>query len=156
MPDNDEHGPAIVIIDRFWDEVVNQGYLDRIDELFAPHYILHHLPTRRDFYRDTPHPFNRFSFKDLIEWARLAFPGARVIVNQHLLTAGDLVVTRLTVRGVSAADPTRYVDLPAISTNRVTGGRIHESWFVWEPLRAEQEFQTSPAEGIWVWPPRWW
>jgi SnoaL-like polyketide cyclase len=151
------------IIEGFWREVYNQGKLDLIDEISAPHYELHDLANRQVYDRD--------GLKGLLGAIRRQVAGAqdaRVTIEDQIAAEGGRVVTRFTVhvplrdatdtgRGPTLADE-QLLELSGISISRVSEERIEESWVSWEALRAEQELSPAPPreEGValaWRWPP---
>jgi steroid delta-isomerase-like uncharacterized protein len=101
------------ILRRYYEEVLNQGKLSVIDELFAPDLIE--------------------NFKQAVAASRSAFPDLRVAVEDQI-AEGDRVVTRLTAQGTHKGafigiPPTgKKVTLTAIHIHRVVGGKVVKLW----------------------------
>jgi steroid delta-isomerase-like uncharacterized protein len=81
-------GENKAIVQRFYDEVVNQGDLSVADELLRASYVEHGNPERSGL-----DGFKRFA-EGLVE----AFPDLKVHVAE-LIAEGDRVVARVTVTG---------------------------------------------------------
>ncbi len=143
------------VVARFWEEVYDGGDLDALDELLSPGYRLHDLANRREYDAE--------SLKGLLSGIREGVPGARVRREDQVSAEGNKVVTRFTVHvrlrdGVATdEEPERgdeELELNGMSISCVSGGRIEESWVLWESLLAEQKI--NPGDNSWRWPPwRW-
>ena len=143
MPDN------TVLVKRFFDEVCNARKLDAADALFASGHT----------YRDPSSPWvgpGPQGMKDLVSTYQRAFPDAHWAVDQTYV-AGDVVVTRWTGSGthkgtLAGIAPTgKKVAVQGIWIHRVVGGKISESWNVWDTLGMLQQLgvvQPLPAQAV--------
>ena len=112
------------LVRRYWDEVVNPGNLDLIDELYAPNFVLH-APDGDVYGPD--------GVRRQLAAYRAAFPDLAVTL-EDLLAEGDKVVRRFTLRGTHRGPflgvpvSGRRVELGGIAIDRVAGGLLVESW----------------------------
>lgn len=139
-------------ISRFWDQVYNQGNFDAMDAIFAPGYVLHDLADRKDRGVD--------KLREILSEVQTAVPDTRVTIEDQVSAEEGKVVTRFKIqvpaRGVAqeSSYASGQLDLNGISISRVSGGKIEETWLLWEALLAEQEIE--PSTQFWRWPPwRW-
>lgn len=112
------------IVQRFYDEVVNQGNLALLGELMAPGYIEHGNPAGSGI-----DGFERF-FIGLGE----AFPDLRITV-EDLIAVGDRVVARVTVQAThqgtfmgTIAPTGRQVTFGGVDIFELAEGRIVGRW----------------------------
>lgn len=115
---------------RYYDEILNQGRLETIDELMSADFMFT-IPTHPDPYHGPE------GFKDLVRMLRGAFPDVHLTI-EHLLADGDTVVGHWTGSGSHTGGPLHTVmgDLPAsgkrfvidgMSWLRMVNGKIVES-----------------------------
>ena len=128
------------LVRRFFDEVMNEGRLDVVDEIFAPEYVNRHAHPGQ-----TPGPEG---VRQLVTNVRRAFPDLEETVDD-LVAEGDCVALRLTLRGThkgpfrGVAGTGRRVEVMGMAIVRVEDGRIPEGWFffdrdaMWEQLGVE-------------------
>ena len=101
------------LLRRYYDEVLTQGNLAVIQELFAPELVQRFLET--------------------VAASRAAFPDLFVTIEDQL-AEGDRVATRFTARGMhrgpflGVAPTDKQVILSAIHIHRVENGKIAELW----------------------------
>ena len=101
------------LLRRYYQEVINQGNLSTIDQLFAPDLVE--------------------SFKQAVTMSRTAFPDLHVTIEDQI-AEGDRVVTRWTAKGTHkglflGVPPTdKLVTVTAIHIHQVTNGRIVKLW----------------------------
>jgi predicted ester cyclase len=102
----------------------NHGVADESGEIFAPDFVAH-MPGQP--------PMDRATFERYVAGVSAGIPGYTYEINDQI-AQGDLVVNRLTWRGVHSADlagvaPTgRSVELRGINMFRVKDGRVIEQW----------------------------
>ena len=125
------------LVRRFFDEVMNEGRLDLVAELFAPEYVNRHAHPGQQ-----PGPDG---VRQLVTNVRRAFPDLVETVDD-LVAEGDRVGLRLTLRGTHlgafrGAEATgKRVEVMGMAIVRVEAGRIAEGWFffdreaMWEQL----------------------
>ena len=122
----------MALVRRFFDEVVNRGDLDVVDELFAPEYV-----NRNTHPGQTPGPEG---VKALVRNIRAAFPDIRETV-EDMISSGDRVALRLTMSGTHTGTPFRgvqpsgkRVEVTGMGIVRVAGGKIPEAWFFFDRM----------------------
>ncbi len=128
------------VVRRFFDEVMNEGRLGVIEEIFAPGYVNRHAHPGQ-----TPGPEG---VRQLVTNVRGAFPDLVETVDD-IVAEGDRVALRLTLRGTHqgpfrGVEATgRRVEVMGMAIVRVEDGRIPEGWFffdrdaMWEQLGVE-------------------
>lgn len=118
---------------RWYEEIYNQGRLETIDELMAPHAVIHGggLDVR---------PIRGPSdLKEQVEVLRDAFPDLRVRVDT-LVVAGDMVSIRCIASGthrgpgLGIAPTGRATTIPGITMGRWSRGQLIEGWSHWDLL----------------------
>ncbi len=114
---------------RFTDEVFNQGQVALIDELCAPD-LQYHEPGISDVHGSK-------DLKRYVTAIRTAFPDMRLTLDD-VISEGDQVVTRYTMRGTNTGDfefgkmhipaTGKKVALTGIDITRISGGKAVEIW----------------------------
>ena len=133
------------IVRRFFDEVCNERKLNVADELVAATHTLHDpsIPGVE------PGPEG---MKQTISVYQNAFNDAHWAV-EDMVAEGDKVVTRWTGHGTHTAElqgipqTGKQVNVPGIWIFRIAGGKIAESWDVWDTLGMMQQLGVIPAPG---------
>ena len=114
------------LVRRWLDEVLTRGEMGRIDELFAPNYVLHDPGLVREVH-------GREGIEQYAARFRAASPDICFTVEDQI-AEGDMVVTRWTARGTHREE---FLGIPAngdqvkftgIEFDRVVDGKIDESW----------------------------
>ena len=119
------------VLERFFEEIYNQGNLSAADELVAATYISHNPAPG-----EAP---GREGLKSFVAYLRRAFADLHVTIEAQV-AEGDRVATRYTLRGRQAGEfagipPTgKLVTVTATSMHRIADGRIQESWLNWDML----------------------
>ena len=142
------------VVRRFWEEIFGRGDIDAMDEVFTSEYRLNDL-----VYREI-HDLE--GVKRIVRDTHYTMPGTRIRIDDQRLTVDGRVFTHFTVRvsppqdaGSSrqSAPPGGGWEYTGMSLSRLDGGKIAESWIVWEALRAAEEL--APVFGVteWRWPP---
>jgi steroid delta-isomerase-like uncharacterized protein len=135
------------IVRRFFDEVCNARNLNVADELFAANHIYH----------DPSVPGAELGpdgMKQTISAYQRAFNDAHWAVEETIAAGEDKVVTRWTGKGTHTAElqgisPTgKKVTVPGIWIHRIAGGKIVESWNVWDTLGMLQQLGVVPPPAI--------
>jgi steroid delta-isomerase-like uncharacterized protein len=121
-----------VIVRRYFEEILDGGNLDLVDEIFDPQYVLHD-PNAPEEVRGLE------GAKQFVGVFRSAFPDiAHTIEDQ--IAEGDKVVTRLRARATHKGElmglpPTgEEVTIEGISIWRIANGKIKECWFNYDAL----------------------
>jgi steroid delta-isomerase-like uncharacterized protein len=139
------------IIRRFVDEVFNTGNMAAADELAAPDFLDHNP------FPGTPPGLE--GYKQGMRLFRAAFPDLEFILEDQI-AEGDKVVARWTVRAthqgeVMGIPPTgKRVTVTGIDIVRFAGGKMVESWNLWDTLGLLQQLGVMPTPGQAVQEPR--
>ena len=128
---------------RMIEEVYNKGRLDLIDDLIAPEYLGHDPALPRDIVGPPGE-------KELVAGYRAAFPDLRITIDDQI-AENDRVVARWTARGTHAGDlwgiagTGKDITVTGTSVDRISGGRIIESWSNWDTLGLMQQLGVVPV-----------
>ena len=131
-------------IERIPLEILNQGNLQLIDELFAPEYVDH-----------TPQPGvapTRDGFRQWVSTLRMAFPDIEYTIDDTV-EAGDKWVGRVTASGTMTGD---FEGMPATGKHatwseihilRIGDEQVIEHWGVVQELGMLIQLDVIPAPG---------
>jgi predicted ester cyclase len=131
---------------RFWEEVFGMEKLELADELIAPGFS------------DTGPgatpglPSGPEGSKMLVKIYRTAFPDLQFTVDEQV-AEGDKVMTRWSAKGTHRGDlagipPTgKSVSVTGISIDRIAGGKIVETWGIFDQFGMLQQLGVIPAQG---------
>jgi steroid delta-isomerase-like uncharacterized protein len=132
----------IAVLQRFIEEVINQGKLDAADELVHEDFVeLDPLPGQQQ---------GRQGLKDVIAMMRTAFPDLHWVIEETI-ASGDKVVTRFkwsgTHQGNFAGIPAtgRTVTVPGVVIDRLTAGRMADSRILMDTFGLMQQLGVIPA-----------
>lgn len=112
---------------RFVEEVINQGRLESVEELFSADYVDHSLPPGA--------PPGLAAVRAVPTLFRGAFPDVHFTIH-HLVGEGDLVASYVTGQGthqgtfMGIAPSGRQVTWASLGVFRVADGKIVEHWGV--------------------------
>ncbi len=133
-------------VDRFFEEVYNQGKVAVIDELCVPN-LLYHEPGLPDVHGSE-------DLKRYVTAARSAFPDLRVTI-EDMFAEGEQVAIRYMFRGTNTgvfALPTmrfpatgKQVSLMGIAIIRFAGGKAVEVWDLSDNLSMVRQLGLMPA-----------
>jgi steroid delta-isomerase-like uncharacterized protein len=135
------------VVRRFLEEIFEGGDLELVDELFAPDYVLHD-PILPEEVRGPD------GVKQYVSMYRTAYPDTNFTVEDQI-TEGDRVVTRWTGRGTHQGElmgiaPTgEQVTVASVEFDRVSGGKMQETWVNYDALGMMQQLGVVPP------PPEW-
>ena len=127
---------------RFYEEVWNGQNLDAIDELVAADVVIHSAPPGL--------PEGAAGVKALIGMYLSAFPDMKMTV-EDIIATGDRVVTRWAATGthqgvLMGVPPTgKHVTATGIGIDRVSGGRVVETWGEFDALGVMQQLGVVPT-----------
>jgi steroid delta-isomerase-like uncharacterized protein len=133
------------LVRRSFEEVFNQGNLDAVEEIFASDYVLHD-PTSPEEIRGIE------GMRGYVSMYRTAFPDLQQSIEDQF-AEGEKVATRLIGRGTHQGEllgiaPTgNRVEAPGIVINRISGGKIAESWANYDMMGMMQQLGAIPAPG---------
>jgi steroid delta-isomerase-like uncharacterized protein len=129
------------VVRRLIEEVLNGGQTDLLADLVAADHVGH--DPLGDHYGPE-------GMRIAVAEYRTAFPDLRVTI-EDLVTAGDEVVHRFTLRGTHAGPfmgipPTgRVVTSSGIAIDRLAGGKVTETWVSIDALNLLRQMGASPA-----------
>ena len=135
------------LVRRFFEEVCTERKLGVADKLFSADHT-YHDPSSPSI---GPGPEG---MKQLMSTYHVAFPDVHWDIDDMLVSEdGETVVTRWTGGGTQTADlpglpaTGRKARVAGIWMHRVAGGKIVESWNVWDTLGMLQQLGVVPAMG---------
>jgi steroid delta-isomerase-like uncharacterized protein len=129
------------ILARMYDEAINGGNLDLIDELLSDDFVEHEEFPGLDDTRD--------SVKKLFGMAQGAFTNFRMEPTQFV-SEGDLVVAWVRMKGTHTGEfmgipaSGNELDLELVDMVRVRDGKIVEHWGVSDSLAMMQQLGAAP------------
>ena len=134
-----------VLFRRLMEEVLNQGNISMVDELFAPVFVEHEiLPPGI--------PPGLEGTKQFLTIFRSAFPDLEVAIDD-MIAEGDKVVVRSTWSGTHKGElmgipPTdKSVSFGVIDIIRIAGGKFVEHWGQTDEMGMMQQLGVIPAPG---------
>jgi steroid delta-isomerase-like uncharacterized protein len=134
----------IAVLERFIEEVINQGHLDAADEIVEENFVeLDPLPGQRQ---------GRDGLKEVIGMMRAAFPDIHWVADETI-AAGEKVVTRFTWtgthRGAFLGIPAtgRKVAVKGVVIDRLSGGKMADSRILMDTLGMMQQLGVVPTPG---------
>jgi steroid delta-isomerase-like uncharacterized protein len=129
---------------RWFEDLFNAGNLEVADEIIAAEHV-NHDPTLPDI------PTGPEGQKQVVNLYRGAFTNAHISVEDQL-AEGDGVVTRWTGSGTHQGEfmgvpPSgNQVTVTGITINRISGGKIAESWTNYDALGMLQQIGAIPEQ----------
>jgi steroid delta-isomerase-like uncharacterized protein len=123
--------PGEALVRRYYEEALNPGRFDRLDDLLANEFLDH------EELRGIPPTLE--GLKQKYTMLRAGFPDFGFIV-EDLFSVDDRVAVRVTVRGTHEGEfmgrppPGRRFAVPSVGIFRITDGRIAEHWGVFDQL----------------------
>jgi steroid delta-isomerase-like uncharacterized protein len=130
---------------RFFEEVLNQGKVALLDELFAPNF-LYHDATR-------PEVRTLEDYKRFLTETRSAFPDVHFTL-EDVIAEGEELVVRWTMRGTNTGDIVTPMHIPAtgkqitvtgIGIGRTVEGKTVELWNEQDYLGLFQQLGLIPV-----------
>jgi len=129
---------------RRWADIMTQGNLDLVDEIYAPDYVGH----------DSTSPEDIRGVEGIREFFSMylgAFPDDEVTIEDQL-AEGDMVATRWTGRGTHQGElmgvpPSgNRVEVTGILISRIEGGKVAEEWHQYDALGLMQAIGAVPEQ----------
>ena len=134
----------LAVMQRYYEEVVNQGNLAVADEIFTSDYISHH--------NDPAHlPPGPPGVKAFVGITRVGFPDLRLTVDQ-IFAEGDQVASMWTMQGTQTGEwfgtpPTgKQARWSGVVITRFAGGKISEDWYNFDQLSLLMQLGIIPAQ----------
>jgi len=135
---------------RWFEEFFNERNLDVVDEIIAPDHTVHD-PSHLNL---APGPEGQ---KELLDRYVTAFPDARIVIEEQIADENH-IVTRYTFHGTHEGYLPEYsptgveVSASGIQIDRISEGRIEETWVNWDSAGVLRLIDPVPPE--WPrWPP---
>jgi steroid delta-isomerase-like uncharacterized protein len=117
---------------RRWADIMDQGNLDLVEEIYAPDYVGHD-PAMPEDIRGVE------GAREFYSMYRSAFPDAEITIEEQL-AEGDTVATRWTGRGTHQGELMgvppggNRLEVMGVSISRIEGGKIVEEWDIYDAL----------------------
>ena len=130
----------------YWEEAINKGNLDVLDEVYLPDSVIH------DPASDTGELRGADLKEDSVIWARNAFPDIHATIEDPIIAEGDRVAYRWTFRGTHQGEimgialTGKEVEVTGIDIVRIAGGKIVEAWGVWDALGMMRQLGVVPEQ----------
>jgi predicted SnoaL-like aldol condensation-catalyzing enzyme len=124
---------------RYQHEILEQGNLAAVDEILAPDFVWHY-PADQSF------AVGPEAVKQQATALRSLFAAGIVLTDDDVIAAGDRVVIRWTMVGLSSGEARNVpVTVTGIDIFRVTDGQVAELWQQFGELGREQWAARSTA-----------
>jgi predicted ester cyclase len=130
------------VLDRYYDEIWNQGRLEVCDELIAPDYLNHSAPLP-----DLPR--GPEGLKQTVAAVRRAFPDVHYTIEDMVL-GEEKAALRVTMRGthggefLSIAPTGRAIEVQELQIEHLRGGQIVAHWHQIDDLRLQRQLGLLP------------
>ncbi|UWZ84170.1 ester cyclase [Occallatibacter riparius] len=132
----------VAIMQRFVEEVINQGRLEAADELVHEDFVeLDPLPGQQQ---------GRQGLKDVVVMMRTAFPDIQWVIEETI-ASGDKVVSRFKWSGTHSGDflgvpaTGRKVAVPGVVIDRLSDGKMADSRILMDTLGLMQQLGVIPG-----------
>jgi steroid delta-isomerase-like uncharacterized protein len=132
------------VVRRFIDEVFNGGNFSAAEEILARDYV-HHDPATAEM------GSGREGLEQMVTFYRQAFPDFSVQLEDQIV-AGDKVVERWTGRGthqgalMGVPATGRSITASGISIHRLAGGKIAETWTIFDTASMLRQLGVVPGQ----------
>jgi len=137
------------VLASFVEEVINEGQLERADDLVAVDFVeLDPLPGQQQ---------GREGLKQVISAFRTAFPDIRWVIEE-MVAEGDKVFSRFTWHGTHRGEffgvpaTGRQISVKGMVVDRVVAGKTAESRLLMDGLRMMSQLGVIPAQAAVTWP----
>lgn len=132
----------VALVTSFYEQVVDGGKLDLIDELMS-----------EDFVEHEPFPGTgegREGAKAMFAMLGEAFDGLRMPIDD-IIARGDKVAVRTRIQGthrgefMGVAPSGKQIDVPVIDILRIADGRVVEHWGVSDGMAMMEQLGAAPG-----------
>ena len=133
-----------IVLIRHFEEVLNQGMLPVVDEIYSDDYTLDAPVSSDGESRRRSLTQGREQLKQRVTLFRTAFPDIRFTLNE-IIAEGDSVVVSYTYRGThqgvfAGVEPTgRSIDITGILIAHMSDGRIQEAVSVFDSAQLMEQ-----------------
>ncbi len=133
------------LVRRWFEDLFNEGNLDVADEIVAQDHVAHD-PVLRDL------PTGPEADKQVVNIYHGAFPDANITVEDQI-AEGDEVATRWSGRGTHQGElmgvpaSGNRVEVSGMTINRISEGKIAETWTNYDALGMMQQIGAIPEPG---------
>jgi steroid delta-isomerase-like uncharacterized protein len=131
------------LIQRVFEEGINQGALEIFDEIIAPAYVNYNMPA------PTPGPAG---LKQVVGAFITGFPDMHITLEQ-VIAEGDKVASQGRMRGTHTGDfmgipaTGKAIDITYIDIWRIENGKAMENWVQLDMMGLMQQLGVIPAPG---------
>jgi steroid delta-isomerase-like uncharacterized protein len=135
----------IQVVQRWFDEVWNNGNIEAIDELFAADGVAYGLGEAGKDVRGAQ------GFKPFVQRIRGAFPDFHITVDDTI-SEGDKIAARFSATMTHTGDDLGFpatgkqVTVSGMSFTRIQNGQIVEGWNNWDIYGMMQQLETEPQK----------
>ncbi len=135
----------IQVVQRWFDEVWNNGNIEAIDELFAADGVAYGLGEAGKDVRGAQ------GFKPFVQRIRGAFPDIHITVNDTI-SEGDKIAARFSATMTHTGDDLGFpatgkqVTVSGMSFTRIANGQIVEGWNNWDIYGMMQQLEAEPQK----------
>jgi len=133
----------VAVLERYYEEVVNEGKLDVVDDVIAPGYVSHH--------NDPAHlPPGPAGVKAFVSITRAGFPDLRLTVDQ-VFADGDQAASMWTMEGTHTGEwfgtpaTGKHAKWSGIVVSRFESGKIAEDWYNFDQVSLLQQLGIIPS-----------
>lgn len=136
--------PNVALVERWFEEVWNQGQTATIDEVLTGGTVFYGLTSNGDATRGPD------GFKPFFHRLRAAFPDIRITVDD-VVTEGDKVAARWTATMTHTGDALgfpathRPVQISGMCFSRLEGGKLVEGWNNWDEMGMMRQLGMLPS-----------
>lgn len=132
-----------ILVRRYFEECLNQGKLETIDELISPTYVSHY-PAGYDLGGGPE------DVKQIVASVRRGFSDLHFTL-EDFVAQGEKVVARWTFRGTHDGDfmgiaPTgKQAQVAGVAVYRIADGKIEEVWLSWDVFGLLKQLDALPS-----------
>ncbi len=133
----------VAVMHRIYEEILNKGNMDLVDQLTAVDFISHEIPP--------DYPAGSEGFKQFWTDFRAAFPDLHFTIEETI-AEGDKVVCRCTMRGTHRGEfmgipaTGKQVEVQGIDIAHFRGGKGVEHWASYDELGMMRQLGVIPTE----------
>ena len=132
-----------ILVRRYFEECLNQGKLETIDELISPTYVSHY-PAGYDLGGGPA------DVKQIVASVRRGFSDLHFTI-EDFVAQGEKVVARWTFRGthdgnfMGIAPTGKQAQVAGVAVYRIADGKIEEVWLSWDVYGLLKQLDALPS-----------